>query len=70
MNYVLNLILFSKFQCLNLTEEQLKTRIVEEMDIAFDDLTNEKHYKESEDPKIFKSIKTSKIFEYINKNKK
>lgn len=48
------------FQSLNLTEEQLKLRVVDNIDIAFDELPNNKHYKQEEDPKFFKSQKTSK----------
>lgn len=36
----------------------LATRTVDEIDIAFDELT--KHYKAEEDPKIFQSIKTKR----------
>ncbi|GJQ73318.1 rdgBbeta [Trypoxylus dichotomus] len=43
--------------CLNLTAEQLAERIVEHIDIAYDDL-NPKHYKEEEDPRYFQSKKT------------
>ncbi|XP_055373131.1 cytoplasmic phosphatidylinositol transfer protein 1 [Condylostylus longicornis] len=46
--------------CLNLKEEQLKDRNVDHVDIAFDDLSNEKHYKREEDPKFFKSLKTNR----------
>lgn len=46
-------------QCLNLTEEQLEAREVDFVDIAYDEL-NPKHYKEAEDPKFFKSIKTGR----------
>uniref|UniRef100_A0A182W3D9 Cytoplasmic phosphatidylinositol transfer protein 1 n=1 Tax=Anopheles minimus TaxID=112268 RepID=A0A182W3D9_9DIPT len=40
--------------CLNLSEETLKTRIVDHVDIAFEEPA-EKHYKKEEDPKFFKS---------------
>lgn len=36
----------------------LATRTVDEIDIAFDELT--KHYKTEEDPKIFQSVKTKR----------
>ncbi|XP_017836150.1 cytoplasmic phosphatidylinositol transfer protein 1 [Drosophila busckii] len=45
--------------CLDLSEEELKARAVDHVDIAFDDLTG-KHYKREEDPKFFKSIKTNR----------
>lgn len=50
--------IISKFQCLNLEPEVLAARDVDEIDIAFDELT--KHYKTEEDPKIFQSIKTKR----------
>lgn len=46
------------FQCLNLDPEKVATRSVDEIDIAFDELT--KHYKREEDPKFFQSIKTKR----------
>lgn len=46
--------------CLNLTEEQLKQRIIDSVDIAFDELPNNKHYKKEEDPKFYKSEKTNR----------
>lgn len=57
-------------QCLDLSEEELKGRTVDHLDIAFDEF-NPKHYKIEEDPKFFKSIKTSKfvtkkIWFYVN----
>ncbi|XP_022226947.2 cytoplasmic phosphatidylinositol transfer protein 1 isoform X2 [Drosophila obscura] len=45
--------------CLDLTEEELKVRSVEHLDIAFDEFSA-KHYKREEDPKFFKSKKTSR----------
>jgi hypothetical protein len=45
------------FQCLNLTPEQLAERLVDHIDIAYDDLSP-KHYKEEEDPRFFQSKKT------------
>ncbi|XP_020817251.1 cytoplasmic phosphatidylinositol transfer protein 1 [Drosophila serrata] len=45
--------------CLDLSEEELKTRTVDHLDIAFDDLSP-KHYKQEEDPKFYKSIKTNR----------
>ncbi|CAO1425638.1 unnamed protein product [Diamesa tonsa] len=44
--------------CLKVPEEQAANLLVDHIDIAFDDLT--KHYKEEEDPKFFKSIKTNR----------
>lgn len=44
---------------MNVPDDKLKERTVDHLDIAFDDLTSPKHYKEEEDPKFFKSIKTS-----------
>uniref|UniRef100_A0A182T147 Phosphatidylinositol transfer protein N-terminal domain-containing protein n=1 Tax=Anopheles maculatus TaxID=74869 RepID=A0A182T147_9DIPT len=44
----------TEYTCLNLSEEALKTRIVDHVDIAFEEPT-EKHYKKEEDPKFFKS---------------
>ncbi|KAL1494514.1 hypothetical protein ABEB36_010100 [Hypothenemus hampei] len=45
--------------CLNLTPEQLSERIVEHIDIAYDEVSA-KHYKEEEDLKFFKSTKTGR----------
>ncbi|KAM8713090.1 hypothetical protein ACLKA7_013412 [Drosophila subpalustris] len=45
--------------CLDLSEEDLKVRTVDHVDIAFDELSG-KHYKREEDPKFFKSIKTNR----------
>jgi len=45
-------------QCLDLTEEELKVRTVDHLDIAFDEVSA-KHYKKEEDPKFYKSEKTS-----------
>lgn len=47
-------------QCLDLSPELLDGRAVDHIDIAFDELSSEKHYIEAEDPKKFKSTKTSK----------
>lgn len=44
---------------MNVPDDKLKERTIDHLDIAFDDLTSPKHYKEEEDPKFFKSIKTS-----------
>jgi hypothetical protein len=41
-------------------EEEYPTITIDHMDIAFDDLSNPKHYKEDEDPKFFKSSKTKR----------
>ncbi|CAG9774065.1 unnamed protein product [Ceutorhynchus assimilis] len=49
----------SSENCLNLTPEQLAERIVEHIDIAYDEVSA-KHYKEEEDLKFFKSIKTNR----------
>lgn len=40
--------------CLNVPEEKKEERVVDFVDIAFDEL-NAKHYKIEEDPKVFKS---------------
>ncbi|XP_076263523.1 cytoplasmic phosphatidylinositol transfer protein 1 isoform X2 [Rhynchophorus ferrugineus] len=45
--------------CLNLTPEQLAERIVEHIDIAYDEVSA-KHYKEEEDPRYFQSKKTNR----------
>lgn len=45
------------FQCLDLTSEQLATRIVDYIDIGYDEVSA-KHYKEEEDPRYFQSKKT------------
>ncbi|XP_053963345.1 cytoplasmic phosphatidylinositol transfer protein 1 isoform X1 [Anastrepha ludens] len=50
----------SSENCLDLSEEELQTRLLEEIDIAFDDLSNQNHYKKEEDPKFFKSEKTGR----------
>lgn len=44
--------------CHKLSPEKLAERTVDHIDIAFDELT--KHYKEEEDPKLYKSTKTSR----------
>lgn len=49
----------SSENCLQLTDEQLAERIVDHVDIAYDDLSP-KHYKEEEDPKYFQSQKTNR----------
>lgn len=46
-------------QCLDIPGDKLSERSVDDLDIAFDNLSSPKHYKEEEDPKLFKSIKTS-----------
>lgn len=48
----------SSDNCLGLTEEQLKSRTVDFVDIAFEEPS--KHYKKEEDPKYFKSVKTGR----------
>ncbi|XP_039483441.1 cytoplasmic phosphatidylinositol transfer protein 1 [Drosophila santomea] len=45
--------------CLDLTEDELKVRTVDHLDIAFDEVSA-KHYKKEEDPKLFKSEKTNR----------
>ncbi|XP_066255430.1 cytoplasmic phosphatidylinositol transfer protein 1 [Euwallacea similis] len=45
--------------CLNLSPDQLAERIVEHIDIAYDELSA-KHYKEEEDLRFFKSAKTNR----------
>lgn len=45
--------------CLGLSPEELANRVVEHIDIAYDEVAP-KHYKESEDPKFFKSKKTNR----------
>lgn len=45
--------------CLNLSPEQLAERIVEHLDIAYDEVSA-KHYKEEEDLRFFKSKKTGR----------
>jgi len=53
---------------LGLSEEQLKHRLIEDIDIAFDELSNPKHYKKEEDPKFFKSEKTGNKFQNFEKD--
>lgn len=43
---------------MNLPSEKLSERSIDEIDIAFDELT--KHYKREEDPKFFQSSKTKR----------
>lgn len=45
--------------CLNLSEEVLKERITDSIDIVYDEISP-KHYKEEEDLKFFKSSKTGR----------
>ncbi|XP_026327190.1 cytoplasmic phosphatidylinositol transfer protein 1 [Hyposmocoma kahamanoa] len=45
--------------CLGLTPEELETREVDFIDIAYDEIKPH-HYKEAEDPKFFKSEKTGR----------
>lgn len=54
----LSILKFKNFQCLNLPSEKLSERSIDEIDIAFDELT--KHYKREEDPKFFQSSKTKR----------
>lgn len=49
----------SSDNCLGLSEEQLKNRTVDFVDIAFEEVAP-KHYKREEDPKYFKSAKTGR----------
>lgn len=54
-----NRLKFSSFQqCLDIPADKLSERAVDEIDIAFDELT--KHYKPEEDPKLFQSEKTKR----------
>lgn len=46
-------------QCLGLTPEELESREVDFLDIAYDEIKPH-HYKEAEDPKFFKSEKTGR----------
>lgn len=46
-------------QCLGLIPEELETREVDFLDIAYDDI-KQHHYKEAEDPKFFQSGKTGR----------
>ncbi|XP_058455321.1 cytoplasmic phosphatidylinositol transfer protein 1 isoform X2 [Malaya genurostris] len=63
----LNIKIHTKFEndpgtsenCLNIPHEKLEERLVDFVDIAFDEL-NGKHYKEDEDPKFFKSALTGR----------
>lgn len=50
----------SRHQCLDLAAETLGARSVDHIDIAFDDLSSDKHYKAAEDPKKFRSEKTQR----------
>lgn len=47
------------FQAFSLTEEKLKSRDIDPIDIAFDEVSA-KHYREEEDPKFFKSKATGR----------
>lgn len=49
----------SSENCLGLSEEQMKSRTVDFVDIAFEEVAA-KHYKKEEDPKYFKSAKTGR----------
>lgn len=49
----------SSENCLDLPAEKLAERIVDNLDIAYDEVSA-KHYKEEEDPRFFKSRKTSR----------
>lgn len=42
-----------------IAEDEYITTVIDDIDIAFDEL-NSKHYKEEEDPKFFKSVKTNR----------
>lgn len=46
-------------QCLNLSEEELERREINVIDILVDEVKPH-HYKEDEDPKIYKSKKTGR----------
>lgn len=64
----LNVQIYTKYEdnsgttenCFNLSDEELAERTVDHIDIAFDDLSNIKHYKREEDPKFFKSKLTDR----------
>ncbi|XP_050680822.1 cytoplasmic phosphatidylinositol transfer protein 1 [Leptidea sinapis] len=45
--------------CLGLTQEELEQREVDVIDIGYDEIKPH-HYKENEDPKLFKSVKTER----------
>lgn len=45
--------------CLDMTPEELEQRVVDFLDIAYDEIKPH-HYKEAEDPKYFKSEKTGR----------
>ncbi|XP_045117345.1 cytoplasmic phosphatidylinositol transfer protein 1-like [Portunus trituberculatus] len=49
----------SSENCLNVEEEELKKRTVDRVDILTDPV-DEKHYKEEEDPSVFRSEKTGR----------
>lgn len=49
----------SSENCLNMEEEELKKRVVDRVDILTDPV-DDKHYKEEEDPSLFKSEKTGR----------
>ncbi|XP_050351288.1 cytoplasmic phosphatidylinositol transfer protein 1-like [Nymphalis io] len=49
----------STYNCLGLTPDELEGREVDFLDIAFDEIKPH-HYKESEDPKLFKSEKSGR----------
>lgn len=57
-DFVVLMVFYVCFQCLNLPPEKLAERTIDEIDIAFDELT--KHYKREEDPKFFQSTKTKR----------
>ncbi|KAG5895206.1 hypothetical protein JTB14_035378 [Gonioctena quinquepunctata] len=50
-------LIFSYIQCIGLSPEKLAERIVDHIDIAYDEVSA-KHYKEEEDPRFFQSKKT------------
>lgn len=51
---------YSFLKCLSLSADKLTERQVVELDIAFDDLSSDKHYKREEDPKFYRSTKTNR----------
>lgn len=51
---------FSVIKCLSLSDDKLAERQVVQLDIAFDDLSSDKHYKREEDPKFYRSTKTNR----------
>jgi hypothetical protein len=59
LSKLIELLIFTTHQCLGLTDEELAARTVDLVDIVCDEV-QPKHYKESEDLKLFKSVKTER----------